>query len=136
MTYEGSESAWDNFGKFIYQFRPETKTLIRKLEKILNKFYRQNLYLLFNETCLNEWLLPNYTYFKIHDPAAHPDTDTQKYHCSLVKRQINHNIYIYIYTQTHLFVYIYIYTPTHINIRMKIYMYTHRFTCEHMYIYI
>ena len=29
------ESAWDNFGKFIYQFQPETKTLVRKLEKIV-----------------------------------------------------------------------------------------------------
>ena len=51
MAYEGSESAWDNFGKFIRQFQPETKTLIRKLEI---KSYRQNLSLLFNQTCLNE----------------------------------------------------------------------------------
>ena len=61
MAYEGSESAGDNFGKFIYQFQPETKILIWKLESILNKLYRQNLSLLFNETCLNEQLLPNYT---------------------------------------------------------------------------
>ena len=40
-----------NFGKFIYQFQPETKTLIRKLDRILIKLYRQNLSLLFNETC-------------------------------------------------------------------------------------
>ena len=31
MAYEGSESAWDNFDKFIYQFQPETKTLIRDI---------------------------------------------------------------------------------------------------------
>ena len=37
MAYEGSESARDNFGEFIYQFQPEIKTLIRKLERILNK---------------------------------------------------------------------------------------------------
>ena len=43
MAYEGSESARENFGKFIYQFQPETKTLIKKLERILNKLYRQNL---------------------------------------------------------------------------------------------
>ena len=49
MAYEVFESAGDNFGKFIYQFQPETKTLIRNLESILNKLYRQNL-LLFNET--------------------------------------------------------------------------------------
>ena len=63
MAYEGSESAWDTFGKFIHQFQPETKTLIRKLKRILNKLYRQNLSLLFNETCLNEQLLPNYTLY-------------------------------------------------------------------------
>ena len=50
MAYEGSETSRDNFVKFIYQFQPETKTLIWKLERILNKLYRQNLSLLFNET--------------------------------------------------------------------------------------
>ena len=49
MAYERSESAWDNLRKFINQFQPETKTLIRKLERILNELYRQNLSLLFNE---------------------------------------------------------------------------------------
>ena len=39
MAYERSESARDNFGKFIYQFQPETKTFIRKPERILNKLY-------------------------------------------------------------------------------------------------
>ena len=39
---------WMSFGKFIYQFQPETKTLIRKLERILIKLYRQNVSLLFN----------------------------------------------------------------------------------------
>ena len=39
MAYEESESTRDNFGKFIYQFQPETKTLIRKFERILNKLY-------------------------------------------------------------------------------------------------
>ena len=37
MANDGSESARDNFGKFIHQFQHETKTLIRKLERILNK---------------------------------------------------------------------------------------------------
>ena len=46
IAYEGSERARDNFGKFIYQFQPETKTLIRKLERILIKLYWQNVYLI------------------------------------------------------------------------------------------
>ena len=36
MVYERSESTQDNFGKFIHQYQPETKTLIWKLENILN----------------------------------------------------------------------------------------------------
>ena len=39
MADERSKSAQDNFGKFIHQFQPETKTLIRKLERILIKLY-------------------------------------------------------------------------------------------------
>ena len=54
MAYEMSESAWDIFDKFIHQFQSETKTLMRKLERILIKLYRQNVSLLFNQTCLNE----------------------------------------------------------------------------------
>ena len=69
MAYEAFESARDNFGKFIHQFQPETKTLIRNLERILDKLYRQNLSLLFNETCLNERLLPNYTHTHTHTHA-------------------------------------------------------------------
>ena len=66
MAYEGSESAWGNFGKFLHQFQPETKTLIRKLERILVKLFRQNVSLLFNETCLNKQLLLNDTHTHTH----------------------------------------------------------------------
>ena len=34
MAYERSESTQDNFGKFIHQFQPETKTFIRKIERV------------------------------------------------------------------------------------------------------
>ena len=44
MAYEKCENARENFGKFIHQFQPETKTLIRKLEMILIKLYRQNIF--------------------------------------------------------------------------------------------
>ena len=56
------------FGPFIghHQFQPETKTLIRKLERILIKLYRQNVSLLFDQTYLNERLLPNNTYICTH----------------------------------------------------------------------
>ena len=50
MAYERSESTLDNFGKFIHQLQLETKTLTRKLERILIKLYRQNVSLSFNQT--------------------------------------------------------------------------------------
>ena len=31
-----------------------------------------------------------YTYFKIHNAAAHYDTDRQKYLCSFVKRKVKY----------------------------------------------
>ena len=40
-----------NFSKILHQFQSKTKTLIRKLERILRKLNRQNLSLLFNQTC-------------------------------------------------------------------------------------
>ena len=66
MAYERSKSPRENFGKIIYQFQPETKTLIRKLERILIRLNRQNVSSSFNQTCLNEGLLSNHTYFKIY----------------------------------------------------------------------
>ena len=61
IAYEGSESAWDYFHKFINLLQHKTKALVRKLEKILKKLYRQHVSLLFNQTCLNKRLLPNFT---------------------------------------------------------------------------
>ena len=69
MSYERSESARDNFGKFIHQFQPETKTLIRKLERILIKSYRQNVSLLFNQSCF-------YIYIYTHTPTYPHKQDT------------------------------------------------------------
>ena len=55
---------------------------------------RQHVSLLFNQTCLNERLLPKCKYFKTHGLAAHDDDDTRKNRYSLVKRQINNCLLI------------------------------------------
>ena len=62
MAYERSKSTRKNIGKFIYQLQPKTKPLVRKLGRILTKLYRQNVSSLFNQTCLNKGLLPNFTH--------------------------------------------------------------------------
>ena len=50
MANERSKSIRDNFGKFVNQFQPKTKTLVRKPERILIKLYRQDVLLSFNQT--------------------------------------------------------------------------------------
>ena len=62
MAYGRSESAWDNFSKFIYQLQPKARTLVRKLERIVINYIDKMAFLLFNQTCLNEVLQPNSTY--------------------------------------------------------------------------
>ena len=44
--------------------------------------------IMFNEICINEERLPKYTYFELHDPAAHKYNSTLEYTRDLVKRQI------------------------------------------------
>ena len=53
MAYEWFKIALENFGKFIHKFQPESKTRISKLERIILELCRQNVSLLFNQTCLN-----------------------------------------------------------------------------------
>ena len=38
IAYVRSVSTQDDYGKFIHQFQPETKTLIRKLERVLIEY--------------------------------------------------------------------------------------------------
>ena len=113
MVYERSESARDNFGKFIDQFQPETKILIRKLERILIKFYWQNLSLLFNQTYLNEKLLPNnnththtqrHTYINIYIYKIIETKLLLSFNVTIINNMISFvqtifGIYIYIYTK-------------------------------------
>ena len=86
MAYKRPESARDNFGKFIHQFQSETKTSGNS-----KGLYRQNLSSLFNETCLNERLLP-YT---------HTQTTTLTH--------TNDYAYTHTNTHTHTHTHIYIY---------------------------
>ena len=86
MAYEVSETVWEvKFGKFINQFKPEIRTLVRKLERILIKLYT-HVSISFNQTCLVERMLPNYTHARARK-YTHTHTHTHIY------------IYIYIYFQ-------------------------------------
>ena len=46
--------------------------------------------IMFNQICINEQILPKYTYLKLYDLAAHKYNSTLEYRRDLVKRQIAH----------------------------------------------
>ena len=65
-----------NFGQFLNTLDVSLKQIIRKKENLINKLNRVKSAILFNETCLNEKLLPNYTlymYIYIYMKVAHLD---------------------------------------------------------------
>ena len=59
------ESVWvENMGQFLYYLDPNTRKLTRTLEKIKLKIIKCSI--VFNKTCLNYNLLPQYTLIKIY----------------------------------------------------------------------
>ena len=64
MAQSREESTWDiyNYRKYINQFPPNTIKAIRQYERINKKICRQKMSIMFNEICINEEMLPKYTY--------------------------------------------------------------------------
>ena len=63
-----------NYGRFINQFPPDTIKFMPWLDKINTKMCRQRMSILFNQKCINEKMLPNYTHTHTH---KHTHTHTQ-----------------------------------------------------------
>ena len=79
----------ENFANFLFLFNQETRKLIRNIENIEKKLINCQLAVVFNETCLNEDILPIYTNITTHDPAARNERFTIEYRKQLIKRQIS-----------------------------------------------
>ena len=63
-----AESTWEinNYGKYINQFTLNTIKSIWQYERINKKICRQKMSIMFNEICINEEMLPKYTYINIY----------------------------------------------------------------------
>ena len=68
MAQSWAESTRDtyNYGQYINQFPPNTIKVIREFERIQKKIYKQKMSIMFNEICINEEMLPKYTYIYIY----------------------------------------------------------------------
>ena len=68
MAQSRAESTRDtyNYGQYLNQFPPNTIKVIRKFERIQKKICRHKMSIMFNEICINEEMLPKYTYIYIY----------------------------------------------------------------------
>ena len=77
-----------SYGQFLNELEPGIRTCIRKHEKIVLKINKLQTSVVFNETCIKENILPKYTLFKLHDPAAKREDSTTEFRQKLILRQI------------------------------------------------
>ena len=91
MAQSQAERTRDTYNneQYINQFPPNMIKVIREFERIQKKICRHKMSIMFNYICINEEMLPKYTYFKLHDPAANKYNSTLEYRRDLVKRKIN-----------------------------------------------
>ena len=68
MAQSLAESTWEinNYGKYINQFLPNIIKSSWQYERINKKICRQKMSIWFNKICINEEMLPKYTYIYIY----------------------------------------------------------------------
>ena len=68
MAQSRAESTRDtyNYGQYLNQLPPNTIKVIREFERIQKKICRHKMSIMFNEICINEEMLPKYTYIYIY----------------------------------------------------------------------
>ena len=68
MAQSRAESTRDtyNYGQYLNQFPPNTIKVIREFERIQKKICRHKMSIMFDEICINEKILPKYTYIYIY----------------------------------------------------------------------
>ena len=68
MAQSRAESTRDTYkyGKYLNQFPPNKIKVIREFEQIQKKICRHKMFIMFNEICINEEILPKYTYIYIY----------------------------------------------------------------------
>ena len=77
-----------NFGNLLYNVPGELKRLYRKLEGNQKKVIRAKWSIAFNNVCLRENILPNYTRIRHHDPGVANTSHTLGYRAYLIEREI------------------------------------------------
>ena len=77
-----------SYVELLYAAPNDLKKMFRDLEKIKKKLINNIWSVRFNSICIKENIMPNYSYFKLHDQAATNLESTINFRWQLVERQI------------------------------------------------
>ena len=77
-----------DYGRLLHQLPEELRTLMRKYEALRKKLINNEWSSRFNEICIQEDILPNFTQIRHHDPAVGKTRTTLKYRRYLLEREI------------------------------------------------
>lgn len=77
-----------DFVKTLFTIPDDLRRLYRQLETMEKKLIRALWSKTFNEVCVKENIMPDYTRIRLHDPAVADTTDTMDYRRYLIERQI------------------------------------------------
>ena len=75
-------------GDLISGFSHTAKAVVRSLEKLQKKLINERSAIVFNQTCLLNGLLPNYTNIRLHSPAIRKRSITLDFRKKLVEEQV------------------------------------------------
>ena len=94
MAQSRAENTRDtyNYGQYINQFPPNMIKVIREFERIQKKICRHKMSIMFNEICINEEMLPKYTYIYIYIYHHHHH---HHHHQVMLMAQIPLNLFSY-----------------------------------------
>ena len=77
-----------NFGNVLFNHSDENKKIIRNIESINKKIINAKLSVLFNQTCISNNLLPNYTNIHLNKEAVKRKKFTLEFRERLVRNEI------------------------------------------------
>ena len=76
------------YAQLLHQIPEQLRRLYRNYESLRKKIIQNNWSMKFNEICLQEGILPNFTRIRHHDPAVATTRTTHKYRSYLLEREI------------------------------------------------
>ena len=77
-----------DYGQLLFNIPPQLRTLFRKLENNEKKIIKNKWSKTFNNVCLNENIMPNFSRIRHHDPAVANTPRTIEYRKYLIRREL------------------------------------------------